>query len=105
MCGNVRLPVNLQRGTRSIPKFFLMNSDLVHLFADTFGIAPDKLVPGATLESLGLDSLAVIEFLFQIEDKFGIQIPDQANPPRTLEEMALMIEPLMPQPATGATAA
>lgn len=73
-----------------------MNSDLINLFAETFGIAEDRLQPDATLESLGLDSLAVIEFLFQIEDKFGIQIPDQANPPRTLGEMVQLIEPLIP---------
>ncbi len=79
-----------------------MNSDLINLFAETFGIAEDQLRPEATLESLGLDSLAVIEFLFQIEDKFGIQIPDQANPPRTLDEMVQMIEPLMPDRASGA---
>ncbi|MES2400830.1 MAG: acyl carrier protein [Pseudomonadota bacterium] len=78
-----------------------MNSDLINLFAETFGIAEDRLLPEATLESLGLDSLAVIEFLFQIEDKFGIQIPDQANPPRTLDEMVQMIEPLMPQGGQG----
>lgn len=80
-----------------------MNSDLINLFAETFGIAEDKLLPGATLESLGLDSLAVIEFLFQIEDKFGIQIPDQTNPPRTLDEMVQMIEPLMPNRAAGSS--
>ena len=73
-----------------------MNSDLINLFAETFDIAPDKLVPEATLESLGLDSLATIEFLFQIEDKFGIQIPDRASPPRTLGEMVALIAPLMP---------
>ena len=74
-----------------------MNSDLINLFAETFGIPEDKLQAGATLESLGLDSLAVIEFLFQIEDQFGIQIPDQASPPRTLDEMVQLIEPLMPK--------
>ncbi|MES2944617.1 MAG: phosphopantetheine-binding protein [Pseudomonadota bacterium] len=73
-----------------------MNSDLIDLFAETFGISEEKLQPEATLESLGLDSLAVIEFLFQIEDKFAIQIPDQANPPRTLDEMVRLIAPLMP---------
>lgn len=78
-----------------------MNSHLINLFAETFGIAEDRLLPEATLESLGLDSLAVIEFLFQIEDKFGIQIPDQANPPRTLDEMVQMIEPLMPDSTEG----
>ncbi len=80
-----------------------MNSDLINLFAGTFGIAEEKLLPGATLESLGLDSLAVIEFLFQIEDKFAIQIPDQASPPRTLDEMVQLIEPLMPQRPAGLT--
>lgn len=81
-----------------------MNSDLMTLFADTFGIAADRLLPDATLESLGLDSLAVIEFLFQIEDKFGIQIPDQVNPPRTLGEMTQLIEPLI-HASTAATGA
>jgi acyl carrier protein len=73
-----------------------MNSHLVDIFAETFGISADKLVPDATLESLGLDSLAVIEFLFQIEDKFGIQIPEQTTPPRTLAALLKMIEPLLP---------
>ena len=88
-----------------------MTSDLINLFAETFGIAEDKLLPGATLESLGLDSLAVIEFLFQIEDQFHIQIPDQANPPRTLDELVQLIEPLMAknlpknQPGSAAVAA
>lgn len=80
-----------------------MNSDLINLFSETFGIAEEKLLPDATLESLGLDSLAVIEFLFQIEDQFGIQIPDQANPPRTLDEMVQLIEPLMPSRPAAST--
>ena len=82
-----------------------MNSDLINLFAETFGIAEEKLLPGATLESLGLDSLAVIEFLFQIEDQFHIKIPDQASPPRTLDEMVQLIEPLMPKNPPGSAAA
>lgn len=73
-----------------------MNSALIALFSETFGISEEKLLPDATLESLGLDSLAVIEFLFQIEDKFGIQLPDQATSPRTLAEMMKLIDPLLP---------
>ena len=84
-----------------LDSFAVMNSDLINLFAETFGIAQDKLQPGATLESLGLDSLAVIEFLFQIEDQFHIQIPDQASPPRTLDEMVQLIEPLLPPPGSA----
>ena len=78
-----------------------MNTELMQLFAQTFEINEDRLRPEATLESLGLDSLAVIEFLFQIEDKFGIQIPDQASPPSTLGEMAQLIAPLLPSGSMG----
>jgi acyl carrier protein len=81
-----------------------MHSDLINLFAKTFGIAEEKLLPDATLESLGLDSLAVIEFLFQIEDQFHIQIPDQANPPVTLDDMVQLIAPLMPKGQLGNSA-
>jgi len=81
-----------------------MHSDLINLFAETFGIAEEKLLPDATLESLGLDSLAVIEFLFQIEDQFHIQIPDQPNPPRTLDDMVQLIAPLMPKGQLGNSA-
>lgn len=80
-------------------KEFLMPPDkktqLVELFAETFDIPKDQLKPDATLENLGLDSLAVIEFLFQAEDKFGIKIPDQAAPPRTFGEMVALIAPLL----------
>lgn len=81
-----------------------MNTDLMQLFAQTFEINKDRLLPEATLESLGLDSLAVIEFLFQIEDKFGIQIPDQASPPSTLGEMAQLVTPLLPRDGSGGLA-
>ncbi len=82
-----------------------MNTDLMQLFAQTFDIEKDRLLPEATLESLGLDSLAVIEFLFQIEDKFGIQIPDQASPPSTLGEMTQLVMPLLPRGTSGASTA
>jgi acyl carrier protein len=70
-------------------------AQLAEVFSQAFDIAQDKLKPEATLEDLGLDSLAVIEFLFQVEDKFGIQIPDQAVPPRTFGEMVALIAPLL----------
>ncbi|MBC7548589.1 MAG: acyl carrier protein [Polaromonas sp.] len=78
-----------------------MNTQLLTLFAETFDLSPSLLVPDATLESLGLDSLAVIEFMFQVEDKFGIQIPDQGSSPRTLGEMDALISSLLPN--QGAT--
>ncbi len=48
------------------------------LLARDFGVAPDALRPDATLESLDIDSLRMIEILFCIEEEFGISV--QAEP-------------------------
>ena len=74
-----------------------METELLQLFAKTFDLAPERLQMDATLQDLGLDSLVVIEFLFEVEDKFGISLPDQAPPPRTLGELVAMITALQPQ--------
>ena len=67
-----------------------------------FQIAPEALVPEATLESLEIDSLRMIETMFSIEDEFGISV--SAEPAelrarlRTLGDLADAIDTL---PARG----
>ena len=39
-----------------------------------FGVPTAALHPGATLESLDIDSLRMIEILFCIEEEFGISV-------------------------------
>ncbi len=41
-----------------------------------YHVAPDLVTPEATLTTLGLDSLSVIELMFKIEDVFGLTITD-----------------------------
>lgn len=45
------------------------------LLKANFDLAPDVLEPMAKLEDLAIDSLAVIELMFDIEDKFNITVP------------------------------
>jgi acyl carrier protein len=41
------------------------------------GVAPDKFDdPDLMLEDLGLDSLGVVEMLYEVEDRFGFQVQD-----------------------------
>ena len=35
------------------------------------------ILPGATLKELGIDSLNAIEILFDIEEHFGIEVPEE----------------------------
>jgi acyl carrier protein len=39
------------------------------------GLTREQLAPEAELVALGIDSLGFVDLLFQIEDKFGIEIP------------------------------
>jgi acyl carrier protein len=40
--------------------------------------ADDALEPDADLRSLGLDSMAAVDLLFDIEDSFDLVLPDEA---------------------------
>ena len=46
------------------------------LAAREFSINPDGLDPRAPLDTLGIDSLSFIEFMFKIEDEFGVKVSD-----------------------------
>jgi acyl carrier protein len=39
-----------------------------------------QLTPEAQLSTLGIDSLALIELMFQVEDRFRISLPDDKMP-------------------------
>ena len=38
---------------------------------------PAKIDPNAPLADLGVDSLTFIEFMFKIEDEFGVKVSDE----------------------------
>ena len=49
------------------------------VLAKKYSLAPETISPDSTLESLGLDSLDLIELLFDVEDEFGIRIPQDGG--------------------------
>jgi acyl carrier protein len=50
---------------------------LKQLFVAKFDFNIEELRPSMKLEYLGLDSLDMVEFMFDIENEFNIKIPDQ----------------------------
>ena len=57
-------------------------------------ITPEKLAdPTVKLADLGLDSLGVVEMLFEVEDRYGIRIDDLASIQQmTLDEVVSHME-------------
>jgi acyl carrier protein len=47
------------------------------LAAKEFSIDPGGLDPNAPLDTLGVDSLSFIEFMFKVEEEFGVSVSDE----------------------------
>jgi len=47
------------------------------LAAQEFSITPEGFDPGAPLDALGIDSLSFIEFMFKVEEEFGVSVSDE----------------------------
>ena len=63
--------------------------DLIH---EKFGIDRAELDPHASMREKGFDSLALVEFLFAIEDRFGISMSDEDSSIDTLAELAAAVD-------------
>jgi acyl carrier protein len=51
---------------------------LKQLAARELAIDPGALDPAAPFDSLGIDSLALIDFMFKVEEEFGVRVSDEA---------------------------
>jgi acyl carrier protein len=84
----------------SQPLSFRMNPStfaaISSVLIDKFHIEGTLVQPSATLDQLGLDSLALMEFVFAVEDRFDVRIPEDRLDPRqagiTLARLAELID-------------
>ncbi len=68
--------------------------ELQELIHEKFGIDPAELAPEASLREKGFDSLALVEFLFAIEDHFKISMSDKDSNIDTLAQLAIAVDKL-----------
>ena len=52
-------------------------SRIKELAGKEFSLDAAKLDPAAPLDSLGIDSLSFIEFMFKVEEEFGVSVSDE----------------------------
>ena len=68
---------------------------LQELIHTKFGIDTAALDPHASMRERGVDSLALVEFVFAVEDQFGISVPDENANLDTLAELAEVVDKLV----------
>jgi len=66
--------------------------ELQDLIDEKYGIEASALDPNASMREKGFDSLALAEFVFAIEDRFGIRMPDDDPDVDTLAELAAAVD-------------
>jgi acyl carrier protein len=67
---------------------------LQDLIQEKYKIDPATIDPDASMLEQGIDSLALAEFLFDIEDHFGIDFPDARTDVNSLAGLARVIDEL-----------
>ncbi len=68
---------------------------LADVLTEKYEVDPDAISPEATLTELGLDSLTIVELLFDVEDEFAIEIPEERATFKTLAEAAALVDELV----------
>jgi acyl carrier protein len=62
---------------------------------DRLGVEPENVVPDAPLADLGVDSLMMLELMFEFEDHFGIKLSSDLKSPRTVGDMVALMDGLI----------
>ncbi|MEM9045376.1 MAG: phosphopantetheine-binding protein [Pseudomonadota bacterium] len=58
-----------------------VTSKIIEIIAEQAMVEPADISTERTLEDLGLDSLALVEVVFGIEEAFDVSVPFNANDP------------------------
>ena len=61
------------------------------------GVPSERVVADAALVSLGVDSLMMLELMFEFEDRFAIKLESDLKAPQTVGELATLMEALIAQ--------
>ncbi|WP_206506596.1 acyl carrier protein [Streptomyces chrestomyceticus] len=73
---------------------------LVSELEQAFGIDREAATPDATIEVLGLDSLALLELVTRYEDELGAELPEEAESQlgttSTLTDICAVLEQSLP---------
>jgi acyl carrier protein len=81
---------------------------LRQILAKEFEVTPDLIQPTARMDQLAIDSLAVIEVMFMLEDEFKISFPQDPGVLETIGDLVNAIDQLVTgqraQPSSGVVA-
>lgn len=65
------------------------------MMVEQFDLKLEQLTPSAELASLGVDSLSIVEFMFNLEDELSIKFGDERMDFKTVQDVANIVDQLV----------
>lgn len=73
------------------------NLELIKAYLDQhFDNPPKNLTPESKLDEIGLDSLAQLELMMELEDKYNFRLPEDVPEPETIGQLLALVEQYKP---------
>ena len=69
-----------------------MYEKLVSYAAKQLELSPDEITPDSTFESLGIDSLDIVEMIMDLETELGVELEMEDQKINTFGELAEFID-------------
>lgn len=69
--------------------------DIQELLVEKFDVKRELVTADTTLQDLGLDSLSIAELVFDLAEKYDIDIPDDNATFNTVGEAAALVDQLI----------
>ena len=66
---------------------------ILRFLQERFDVAPERVTPDTTLRDVGLDSMAMLEVMIELEDRLGVKLKDLTIPPNpSLGDVVALVE-------------
>lgn len=69
-----------------------MYDKLVSYAAKQLDLSPEEITPSSTFESLGIDSLDIVEMIMDLESELGVELEMEDQKITTFQELADFID-------------
>jgi acyl carrier protein len=68
---------------------------LTDILVRDYSVARESITPAATLATLGLDSLSLLELMFKIEDRYDLKLAEDTPELATIADVVRFIDGLL----------
>jgi len=76
-------------------------SVIQQMIAESAEVPIESLEPNRPLKEIDVDSLTVLEVMFDLEDKFKIKMPEERVPIHTVQDIADLVDRLVAEQSGG----